>query len=411
MNNWPTKKLGEICEEKKEKNVDNAKIPVFTVSHIYGLIQYQKIFYKQVHSRDTRNYKIVKCNDFAFGLPTKDTLPFGYLKSENEVLVSPAYTVFSIKDKNLLYPKFLFYLFKTEKYKWMVIEVAKSQSATRHGLPLKFSHLENLEIPLPPLPIQRKIARILDTIQSAIDIQEKIIEKIKELKKSLMNLLFHYGPKALSIKLLASYRVGELKSEELEKLGLKLKKTEIGEIPEDWEIIIFLKSLDKQFRFKVGKLKQRDYQKDGEYPIIDQGEKLIAGYSDDYDKVYQGDLPVVIFGDHTRVVKYVDFPFIVGGGGVKILKPNDNFDIKYFYYLLLNLDIESRGYNRHFRILKDKLIPLPPLSEQQEIAEILQTVDQKIEIEKRKKELYEELFKTMLNKIMKQEVDVELLDY
>ena len=56
-------------------------------------------------------------------------------------------------------------------------------------------------------------------------------------------------------------------------------------------------------------------------------------------------------------------------------------------------------------------LPLPSLPEQREIAEILQTIDQKIEIEKRKKELYEELFKTMLNKIMNQEIDINLLDY
>jgi type I restriction enzyme S subunit len=60
--------------------------------------------------------------------------------------------------------------------------------------------------------------------------------------------------------------------------------------------------------------------------------------------------------------------------------------------------------------IKNELIPLPPLAEQREIAEILQTIDQKIEIEKRKKELYEELFKTMLNKIMSQEIDVEKIE-
>ena len=182
--NWPTKKLGEICEERKEKNIKNLNLPVYTVSHIHGLIPYQKIFYKQVHSKDTRNYKVVKHNDFVFGLPTKDTLPLGYLSLENEILVSPAYTVFSIKQKNLLYPRFLFYLFKTEKYKWRIIEIAKAQSATRHGLPLKFTHLSNLEIPLPPLPIQQKIVKVLDTIQDAVEIQEKIIQKTKELKKS-----------------------------------------------------------------------------------------------------------------------------------------------------------------------------------------------------------------------------------
>ena len=401
---WPTKKLGDYIQEKKEKNKKGIDLPVYSISNIYGFIHSEELFYKKVYSKSLRNYKIVEKGDFAYNPARINVGSIGLFDKEDRVLVSPMYTVFKIIDKNSLDPKFLFLLFKTDKYSKLIKNTADSRGSVRKIL--SYDDLVNFLIPLPPLPIQQKIVKILDTIQEAVDIQEKIIEKTKELKKSLMNLLFHYGVAGLRVKELMSSRVGELTSSEIEKFGIKLKKTEIGEIPEDWGVISFSKSLDINFRFKVGELKQRDYQKDGEYPIIDQGEKLIAGYSEDYDKVYQGDLPVVIFGDHTRVVKYVDFPFIVGGGGVKILKPNDNFDIKYFYYLLLNLDIESRGYNRHFGILKDKLIPLPPLPEQQEIAEILQTIDQKIEIERRKKELYEELFKAMLNNIMSQRIDI-----
>jgi len=86
--------------------------------------------------------------------------------------------------------------------------------------------IKNLEIPLPPLPIQQKIVKILDTIQKAIDIQEKIIEKTKELKKSLMAELFKYGA--------PSFRKGR-----------KLKKPEIGEIPEDWEVVRLGDNIEK----------------------------------------------------------------------------------------------------------------------------------------------------------------------
>jgi type I restriction enzyme S subunit len=374
-NIWPTKKLGEICEERKEKNINNENLPVFTVSHIYGLIPYQNIFYKQVHSKDTKNYKIVNLYDFAFGLPTKDTLPYGLLENEDKVLVSPAYVVFSIKNKNLLFPRFLYYLLKTNYYKWKIIEMAKSQSATRHGLPLKFHHLANLEIPLPPLPIQQKIVKILDTIQSAVEIQEKIIEKTKELKKSLMNLLFHYGIKALSIKELASSRVGELTSSEIEKLGLKLKKTEIpGEIPEDWEVV---RLGDIIFNWRSGSVEHV-----GKSALFNlEGKFTFASF----------------------LLRF---------------RPKPNVTNSYFLNSYLN-KTRKEGFLKFFAhqasinqslnasISSNISIPLPTLPEQREIAEILQTIDQKIEIEKKKKELYEELFKTMLNKIMSQEIDVE----
>lgn len=250
--------------------------------------------------------------------------------------------------------------------------------------------IENEKIFLPPLDEQQKIVYVLDPIQEAVRVEEEIIEKTKELKRSLMADLFKYGG--------PSFRKGR-----------KLKKTEIGEIPENWEVRRFMETLDKKTKFSVGELKQKDYKKIGKYPIVDQGNENIAGYSNDERKVYSGKLPVIIFGDHTRIVKFVNFPFIIGGGGVKILIPKKSFNIKFFYYLLSDLEIESRGYNRHFPILKEKHIPLPPLPEQREIAEILQTVDQKIEIEQRKKALYEELFKSMLNQLMTGKIRVNNL--
>lgn len=109
------------------------------------------------------------------------------------------------------------------------------------------------------------------------------------------------------------------------------------------------------------------YFKNGLYPIIDQGQDFIAGYTNDVNLVY-GELgEVIIFGDHTRAVKFVNFPFVVGADGTKILKPIKDLDPKYFYYNLISLDLESRGYARHFSKLKEIEIPLPPLPIQKQI--------------------------------------------
>jgi len=163
----------------------------------------------------------------------------------------------------------------------------------------------------------------------------------------------------------------------MEVIESRFKETEIGLIPKDWEVER-LENVMEGFTPNK-KLKQSDYKAIGKFPVIDQGQEYVAGFYDDETMVFDKDLPVILFGDHTRIIKYVDFPFICGADGLKIIIPKENFHRKYFYYALLNLNIPSRGYNRHFKILKEKLIPLPPLEEQKAIADILSTVQNAIE--------------------------------
>jgi type I restriction enzyme S subunit len=242
-------------------------------------------------------------------------------------------------------------------------------------------NLARLKIPLPPLEEQKAIADILSTVQNAIEKTEKVIDATKQLKKSMMKHLFTYGAVAV---------------DEIDKV--KLKESEIGLIPEHWEVVR-LENVMEGFTPNK-KLKQSDYKAIGKFPVIDQGQEYVAGFYDDETMVFDKDLPVILFGDHTRIIKYVDFPFICGADGLKIIIPKENFYRKYFYYALLNLNIPSRGYNRHFKILKEKLIPLPPLDEQQKIANILTTIDQKIQAEEKKKEALQSLFKTLLQQLM-----------
>jgi type I restriction enzyme S subunit len=100
------------------------------------------------------------------------------------------------------------------------------------------------------------------------------------------------------------------------------------------------------------RVKQSAYLESGKIPVIDQGQRYIGGYTDDGDMAFEGSLPVILFGDHTRTIKYVDKPFAVGAEGIKILKPKDFFNPKFFYHLLSSLEIPSRGYSRHFQFLK-----------------------------------------------------------
>ena len=133
------------------------------------------------------------------------------------------------------------------------------------------------------------------------------------------------------------------------------------------------------------KLQTKDYHAVGKYAIVDQGQDKIAGYTIKTEGIYNK-TPIIIFGDHTRIFKYIDFPFFLGADGVKVLslKRND-FYLKYLYYCLLHENIPNTGYNRHFKWLKDIAFNLIPLTEQKAIAEKLDKVSSLIE--KRKQQL------------------------
>lgn len=117
-----------------------------------------------------------------------------------------------------------------------------------------------------------------------------------------------------------------------------------------------------------------EYLSEGKYPIIDQGEKFIGGYIND-EEVVKRDKDIVIFGDHTKVLKYVDFDFCLGADGVKVLQPNDKLTSKFLYYFLHTIELPNVGYSRHFKFLKETKIPLPPLATQKAIAEKLDKAD------------------------------------
>jgi type I restriction enzyme, S subunit len=119
------------------------------------------------------------------------------------------------------------------------------------------------------------------------------------------------------------------------------------------------------------KVPQKAYLKSGQYPIVDQGEELIGGFTDDPTMLFQGKTPVIAFGDHTRRFKLIDWPFVVGADGVKLIGPTAAWNAKCLWYFLCALKFEDRGYSRHFQFLRKSLLPLPPFPEQTRIADAL----------------------------------------
>jgi len=265
--------------------------------------------------------------------------------------------------------------------------------------------LENLLIPLLPLKEQRKIAKVLDTIQQAIELQDSIIEQAKSLKKSLMKKLFTEG-----------------------LYGEEQKETEIGLIPKSWEVV----KLGEVVDVKGGKRLPKGHKlvdKNTGYPYIrvtdfkDMGvdlKKVKFLLPETYEKIKK-----YTISSNDVYISIAGTPGIVGiiptelnnsnltENAAKLVLKNKDIE-KWFLAYLLSSFIGQKQIKRAVHKanqpklalarIKQFLIPLPPLEEQKQIAHILSTVDKKIEIEQRKKQLLKELFKTMLHKLMRGEI-------
>ena len=156
-----------------------------------------------------------------------------------------------------------------------------------------------------------------------------------------------------------------------------------------WEYKSFEDCIEKSKKTK--QLMTSDYQPEGSYPIISQEASLISGYTDDADYVNHYDCPVIVFGDHTRVLKYVDFDFAVGADGVKILIPNATLNAKFLLNYLTWYKIPNLGYSRHYKLLKDISVPIPPIADQQRIVAELDCLNEMIALKQEQLKEFDKL--------------------
>ena len=155
---------------------------------------------------------------------------------------------------------------------------------------------------------------------------------------------------------------------------------------------------------KNSQIKTSGYLPSGLLPIIDQSSSYVCGYTNDLTKKYSKDLPVVVFGDHTLHVKFVDFDFATGADGTQILRPSkSNYSPKYLYYLIQRETqlMGSEGYKRHLKILRERVVPYTrDLPEQNKIASILTSVDEVIEKTQSQIDKLQDLKKGTMNELL-----------
>ena len=143
------------------------------------------------------------------------------------------------------------------------------------------------------------------------------------------------------------------------------------DIPNEW-IMCRLDDLCYVIPTKSYQVQDKEVLAEGTYPVVSQSVNLVEGYHNDVNKLLKNDDVILVFGDHSKTLKYVDFDFIVGADGTKLIAPV-GIHPKFLYYALMYniVNMPDRGYARHFGILKRMRIPFPPIEEQQRIVERL----------------------------------------
>jgi len=231
---------------------------------------------------------------------------------------------------------------------------------------------KQLPVPVPPLPEQKKIAQILSTWDKAITTTEKLLANSERQKKALMQQL-----------LTGKKRLMDGNGDRF-KGGRKFLKFD--------EVFVVLNRKSTQ-------IKSSEYLERGAVPVVDQGQKLIAGYCN--NKEVYSDIPVIVFGDHTRCLKWIDFEFCPGADGTQVINTKTIIHNKFGYYLLLNTDIPNLGYSRHMKELKEKEFKFPlEIEEQQKIAAVLSASDQEISVIQKNLEALKNEKKSLMQQLL-----------
>lgn len=238
-----------------------------------------------------------------------------------------------INDKNTYNPYFFTYHFKAPLFRKSIAGSAIGANIQN----LSQNRLGNYELNIPEYFIQCRIAEILFRYDSLIENYQKQIKLLEEAAQRLYKEWFV-----------------DLRFPGYEKTKI------VDGVPEGWE-----KKKVGDLLCKVQRTRQVPatyYQRTGLIPIIDQGKDYIAGYTNDNGCLVKvDDIPYIIFGDHTRILKYINFSFAKGADGVQLIMSNNHRRMpqSLLYASLVNIDLSNYSYARHFKYLKEQVILLP----------------------------------------------------
>jgi len=387
---WRVVRLGEILipvnrEERKVVIEDDEEYVLLSIS-LYA----QGVKVKEVvpgASLKTKIWYRVRKGDFLLLKIWARKGSYGFLQQDfPNAIVSGDYPILELQ-RHIADESFVEH-FLSLPMNWQRLN-AGAKGATNRQRVHEDQFIQLISIPLPPLPEQRAIAHVLRTVQRAKEATEGVIAALKELKKSLMQHLFTYGPVPVT-----------------ERERVPLQETEIGPLPAHWRVVRLGEVVEIHDKLRIPLSDKQRQSRKGIYPYC--GANGVLDYIDDY--LFEGEF-VLLAEDGGYWGKFESSAYIMKGrfwvnNHAHVLRAIEKYAINGFLLYMLNfMDISvfisgtTRGKLTQ-GVLKNLPIPLPPLDEQREIARILQAVDAKIAAEQARRTALEELFKTLLHQLM-----------
>lgn len=221
------------------------------------------------------------------------------------------------------------------------IQLASKAGGAANQANISPSDVKNLDIPFPDIDVQRRISGILSAYDNLIENNQKQIKLLEEAARRLYKEWFV-----------------DLRFPGYEDTPI------VDGVPEGWERLPVGELIEKIPR--TTQIMASEYGKEGPIPIIDQSREFIAGYTDNHASLVNVGKPVIVFGDHTRILKYIQFPFAKGADGTQLIVSNtDRMPQSLFYCSLVGVDLSNYHYARHFKYLKaeELLVPTQVIAE------------------------------------------------
>jgi len=336
--------------------------------------------YKRYFNKKSKALTTPESGDVLLGII--GTIGSPYLVKKNDLFGLSSSVSIIRPNSNKVYPSYLYYWFKTPLFQGALNQI-KSGVAQSF---LSLAMIGSLPCAYPKsLPTQQKIAQILSAYDDLIENNLKRIKLLEEMAQITYEQWFV-----------------RLKFPNHETTPID---TETG-LPEGWAIVKVGNLLDKMKVTK--KIKSSEYLDNGKIPIIDQSRKFIAGYTDNEDSKIESREPIIVFGDHTRILKLINFTFARGADGTQIIKSKDNKIPQHQFYLaLLTIDLSDYHYARHFKFLKESLVIVPTKEVAIEFEDKAESIFNTVKLLRDKNTLLKEARDILLPRLMTGIIDVD----
>ena len=386
MSEWKRYKLNEIASLSNGINFD--KSAYTSGVKLIGVADFKDRVYPDYGSLQEVDSKVVRNGDYL----EKGDIVFVRSNGNKELVgrcmmidcdIPVTFSGFCIKlhliDKNKFEPAYFNYLFRTREFKKVMTGTAVGANIQN----LSQSRLGNCEINVPNIETQRELAIIISRYDSLIENYQKQIKLLEESAQRLYKEWFV----------------------DLRFPGHGNTKIVDG-IPEGWE-----KKKAGDLISKVRRTKQvsaNNYLNSGYIPVIDQSRNYIAGYTNDIESLVEVTIPYIVFGDHTRVLKYVPFSFAKGADGTQLIMSNDleRMPQSLFYNSLIEIDLSNYSYARHFKYLKEESILVPSKDIAQRYDKVVSQYFQSIQKNREQIRYLTEARDRLLPKLMSGEIEV-----